>query len=141
MAECYGPPGGIIRLVARTHAGVPAATRRQRLSRRQARLVGLGGFVGAAALPVILWHKAFSIIASDFRLETEYLVTGWTGYTLIGLGLLFMLPVVVSIGRRPGSRFYPRSRNAYAAWGICLYLLGLILASQVAAVTRIHPVP
>jgi hypothetical protein len=127
--------------MARTHGRVPDAARRQELSRRQARLVGLGGFLGAAALPVILWHRAFSIIASDFRLETEYLVTGWTGYTLIGLGLVFMAPVVWSIGRRPESRLYPRSRNAYAAWGVCLYLLGIVLASQVAAVARIHPVP
>jgi hypothetical protein len=127
--------------MARMHGGVRTPAQRQRLSRRQAQLVGLGGFLGAAVLPVVLWHRAFSIIASDFRLETEYLVTGWTGYSLIGLGLLFMVPVVWSIGRRPDSRFYPRSRNAYAAWGICLYLLGLMLASQVAAVTRVHPVP
>jgi hypothetical protein len=129
------------RFMARLQGRVAAAPSRQRLSRRQARLVGLGGFLGAAALPVILWHRPFTIIASDFRLETEYLVTGWTGYGLIALGLLFMAPVVASIGRRPGSRFYPRSRNAYAAWGVCLYLLGIILASQVAAVARIHPVP
>jgi hypothetical protein len=109
--------------------------------RRQAQLVGLGGFLAAAALPVLLWHRAMGIIASDFRLESEYLVTGWTGYLLIGLGLLFFVPVVVSIGRSPASRLYPRSRKAYAAWGICLYLLGLALASQVAAVTRVHPVP
>jgi hypothetical protein len=104
-------------------------------------MVGLAGFVVAAALPLALWHRAMGIIASDFRLETAYLVTGWTGYTLIGLGLLFFVPVVVSIGRSPTSRLYPRSRKAYAAWGICLYLLGLALASQVAAVARVHPVP
>jgi hypothetical protein len=107
-------------------------------SRRKARLIGFVGFVAAAALPIVLWHRAISLIATDFRAEGEYLLTGWTGYTLIGLGLLFMLPVVLSIGRRPESRLYPRSRNAYAAWGICLYLLGLMLASQVAAV--MHPV-
>lgn len=107
--------------------------------RRNERIVGLIGFLGALALPVLLWHRAFAIIASDFRLETEYLITGWTGYSLIGLGLAFLVPVVWSIGRRPDSRFYPRSRNAYAAWGVCLYLLGIILASQVAAVARVHP--
>jgi hypothetical protein len=127
--------------MARTAGRASSAARRQQLSRRQARLVGLGGSLGAIALPVALWHRAFSIIASDFRLETEYLVTGWTGYSLIGAGLVFMVPVVLSIGRRPDARFYPRSRNAYAAWGICLYLLGLILASQVAAVARVHPAP
>jgi hypothetical protein len=119
------------------HGRVRNRARQQELSRRQAQLVGLGGFLCAAALPVILWHRALSIIASDFRLETEYLITGWTGYTLIGLGLLFMAPVVWSIGRRPGTRFYPRSRNSYAAWGVCLYLLGIILASQVATVARV----
>jgi hypothetical protein len=110
-------------------------------SRRQARLVGLAGFVAAAALPVALWHRALSVIASDFRLDTGYLVTGWTGYALIALGLLFMAPVVWSIGKRPGTRFYPRSRNAYAAWGVCLYLLGIVLASQVAAVAGVNAGP
>ena len=51
------------------------------------------------------------------------------------------MPVLVSIGRSPESRLYPRGRNAYAAWAISLYLLGLILASQVAAVTGLHPTP
>jgi hypothetical protein len=118
--------------MARMRGGTP--------SRKQAQLVGLVGFVAAAALPVVLWHRAFSLIAADFRLEAEYLVTGWTGYGLIGLGLLFMAPVVWSIGRRPDSRLYPRSRNAYAAWGVSLYLLGLMLASQVAAVAHIAAV-
>jgi hypothetical protein len=101
----------------------------------------MGGFLGALALPIVLWHRAIGIIATDFRLDVEYLVTGWTGYSLIGLGLLFLVPVVWSIGRNPASRLYPRGRNAYAAWGICLYLLGIALASQVAAVAHVHPVP
>ncbi len=103
--------------------------------------MGLAGFLAAAALPGVLWHSSISAIASDFRLELEYLVTGWTGYALIGLGLLFFLPVLVSIGHSPESRLYPRSRNAYAGWGVSLYLLGVILASQVAAVTGLHPTP
>ena len=76
-----------------------------------------------------------AMIAEDFRLEFDYLVTGWTAYALIVLGLLFFLPVVLSIGRRPDSRFYPRSRGAYAGWGISLYTLGILLATQVAAIT------
>lgn len=111
-------------------------SRKQRLSRRNARIVGAAGFAGAALLPVVLWHRAISIVASDFRLELDYLVTGWTGYGLIGLGLLFLVPVVVSIGRTPESRLYPRSRNAYVAWGLTLYLLGIMLASQVAQIAR-----
>ena len=108
---------------------------------RNAQLVGLAGFMAAATLPPLLWHRAIDAIASDFRLEADYLVTGWTGYGLIAAGLLFLVPVVLSIGRTPESRLYPRSRNAYAAWGITLYLLGIALASQVAAVTQVHPVP
>ena len=75
-----------------------------------------------------------AMIAEDFRLEAEYLVTGWTAYTLIGLGLLFFIPVVLSIGRRPDSRFYPRSRGAYVGWGVSLYTMGIMLATQVAVI-------
>ena len=119
---------------------VSQGARRHELSRRKARLVGAFGFLFAAALPPILWHRAVAAVASDFRFELEYL-SGWTGYVLIALGLLFFVPVVVSIGRLPTSRLYPRSRNAYVAWGISLYLLGIAIASQVAAVTAVHPMP
>ena len=108
------------------------------LSRRQAIAVGAAGFLVAALLPLLLWHRAIAAIATDFRLDLEYLVTGWTAYGLIALGLAFMIPVVISIGRKPGSLLYVRARKAYAAWGICLYILGLILAAQVAAVAGVH---
>ena len=114
---------------------------RQRITPRQSQLVGLIGFLCALALPIALWHEPMRIIASDFRLDAGYLLTGWTGYFLIALGLLFLIPVLLSIGRLPESRLYPRSRNAYLAWGVCLYLMGVALASQVAAVARVHPVP
>ena len=120
-----------------THIRASTRARKHHLSRRQSQLVGLGGFAAALLFPVVVWHRPIAIIASDFRIELEYLLTGWTGYSLIALGLLFMLPVIVSIGRAPTSRLYPRSRNAYAAWGICLYLLGLAQASQVAAVASV----
>jgi hypothetical protein len=67
----------------------------------------------------------------DFRLEPGYLVTGWSGYGLIALGLVLLLPVVVSVERHPDSRLYPRSRNAFLGWGTSLYLLGTALASIV----------
>ncbi|MEA2409949.1 MAG: hypothetical protein QOC77_510 [Thermoleophilaceae bacterium] len=104
-----------------------------RLDRRTARLVGLVGFLAAAALPPILWHRAIAAIAADFKMDIPYL-TGWIAYAMIAIGLLFFVPVLVSIGRRPGSRFYPRARNAYAGWGISCYLLGLALATQVAQI-------
>jgi hypothetical protein len=87
-------------------------------------------------MPVVLWHRPMAMIAEDFRLEAEYLVTGWTAYVLIGLGLLFFLPVVISIGRRPDSRLYPRSRGAYVGWGVSLYTLGIMLAAQVAVIAE-----
>jgi hypothetical protein len=119
----------------------PYRSRRHERARREARIVGAIGLLGAAALPVALWHRAISVVASDFHVELGYLVTGWTAWVLIGLGLALMLPVVVSIGRNPESRLYPRARNAYAGWGISLYLLGLMLASQVAQISRGLAVP
>ena len=92
-------------------------------------------------MPVILWHRAIAIIAAEFRFEFEYLVTGWTAYTLIVVGLLFFLPVVISIGRRPESRLYPRSRGAYLGWGVSLYTLGIMLARQVAVIAEGPPAP
>ena len=106
-----------------------------------ARIVGFACFAAAVALPVVLWHRAIELVAADFRLELGYLVTGWTGWAMIGMGLLFLVPVVATIGRGPGGRFYPRSRNAYLGWGMSLYLLGAALASQVAAVVTVASVP
>lgn len=104
------------------------------VSRRHARLLGWGGFILAAAGPAIVWREAIEAVATGFHWSFGYLVMGWTGYVLIAAGLLFMLPVVVSIGSRPDSRLYPRSRNAYAGWGISLYLLGCGIATQVAQI-------
>jgi hypothetical protein len=102
-------------------------------SRRQKQLLGLLGFACAAALPWALWHRAIAAIATDFRLEADYLLTGWLGYALIGLGLLCLAPVAWSAGRHPSSRLYPRLRNAYMGWGLSLYLMGFAVAAQVAA--------
>ena len=115
---------------------ISTRSEKQRLSRRNAQLVGAAGFAGAALLPIVLWHRASSIVASDFRFELDYLVTGWTAYGLMAIGLVFMIPVVLSIGRTPESRLYPRSRNAYVAWGLTLYLLGVMLATQVAQIAH-----
>jgi hypothetical protein len=98
--------------------------------------VGLVGFACAAALPVVLWHRAIAVVASDFRLEVDYLLTGWLGYGLIAGGLLLLLPVALSAGRHPGTRLYPRLRNAYMGWGVSLYILGFAVAAQVAASVR-----
>jgi hypothetical protein len=102
-------------------------------SRREKQIVGLVGLLCAAALPVVLWHRAIAVVATDFRLELDYLLTGWLGYGLIAGGLLLLVPVVWSAGRRPGTRLYPRGRNAYMGWGVSLYIMGFAVAAQVAA--------
>jgi hypothetical protein len=104
------------------------------ISRRTARTLGWSGLLGAALLPAIVWRRAIGAVATDFSWDLSYLVMGWTGYVLIAAGLLFMLPVVISIGLSPASRLYPRSRNAYMGWGITLYLLGCGVSTQVAQI-------
>jgi hypothetical protein len=103
------------------------------VSRLENQLLGLAGLMCAAALPWVLWHRAIAVMASDFRLDVDYLVTGWLGYALIAVGLLCLLPVAWSAGRSPNSRLYPRMRNAYFGWGLSLYLMGFGVAAQVAA--------
>jgi hypothetical protein len=75
-----------------------------------------------------------AMVIEEFRFDAEYFVAGWTAYGLIGIGLLFFVPVVLSIGRNPESRLYPRSRGAYVGWGVSLYTLGIMLAAQVAVI-------
>ena len=104
------------------------------MSHRTARLLGWGGLVAAIVLPAVVWRRAIDAVATDFQWNFNYLVMGWTGYFLIVAGILFMLPVVISIGHHPDSRLYPRARNAYAGWGITLYLLGCAIAAQVAQI-------
>jgi hypothetical protein len=89
-------------------------------------------FLCAAALPVALWHHAIAAVAEDFRFDLGYL-TGWSGFGLIAVGLVLMLPVACSARLSPGSRMYPRFRNVYMGWGVSLYAMGLALATQVAA--------
>ena len=96
--------------------------------------VAAAGYLAAGLLPVVLWHDLVADMATGFRLEPSYLVAGWTPWVLLAGGMLFLLPVAVSAGRGSDSRLYPRARNAYAGWGMTLYLLGFILALQVAEV-------
>ena len=101
--------------------------------RRQARWLGAAAFVVAALSPVFLFRHVVEMLAEQPRLELHYL-TGWTPWALLAAGLAFLLPVAYSAGMDPESRFFPRARGAYAGWGITLYLLGFLLAWQVAAV-------
>lgn len=107
---------------------------------RQARRIAWAGFVLAAALPAVAFAPLVADIASQWRLDLHYLVAEWSPWVLMGAGLIASAPVVWSIGRDPESRLYPRARNAYAGWGVTLYLLGLALGVQVAQIgTTVAP--
>jgi hypothetical protein len=90
--------------------------------------------VVAIALPVALWWPVIADIASVYRFQFKYFL-GWAPWALMVLGILFFIPVAWSEGRDPEGRFYPKARNAYMGWGVTLYLLGFLIAWQVA---RIH---
>jgi hypothetical protein len=113
-----------------------AGARQARLEarRRQARWVGAVGFLIALSLPVALFHDVIEILAAEPHWEELHYLSGWAPWVLLAAGLLFLLPVAWSAGLSPDSRWFPRSRGAYAGWGISLYLLGFLLAWQVAAV-------
>jgi hypothetical protein len=99
-----------------------------------ARAAAAAGFVAAAALPAVLWHRVIADIASQFRLEPAYLVTGWTCWTLMALGLACLVPPAVEVWRDPTHRFHRRGTGAWYGWGVTLYLLGFALATQVAQI-------
>ena len=78
----------------------------ERARRRRARRIGAVGFAVAVALPLTLWHRVIADIASEFRLDPRYLVTGWTPWVLMLLGLCCFIPVVLEDWRAlaPSSR-------------------------------------
>ena len=113
-----------------------AGARQARLerARRQSRCIGAIGFAGALSLPIVLFHDVVAILLRQPRWDELHYVSGWTPWALLAAGLLFLLPVAWSAGLNPESRWFPRSRGAYLGWGVSLYLLGFLLAWQVAAV-------
>jgi hypothetical protein len=92
-----------------------------------------------AALPFAVFHRTILDAASQFRLEFVYLMSGWTAWVLILLGVLCFIPVALSIGRDEYSRWFlkPAIRRAYEAWGVSLYVLGMLLAVQTAQVAKL----
>lgn len=103
-------------------------------ARRRAQLVGGLGFLGALALPVLLWHDVVLMIAGEFEVEWQYLVTGWTPWVLMALGILCFVRVWIVDRRSARSRFYVPGGAAWFGWGVTLYLLGFALATQVAQI-------
>jgi hypothetical protein len=91
-------------------------------------------FVAAAALPVLLWHRVVADIASQFRLEPAYLLSGWTCWLLMALGLACLVPPAIADWRHRDGRFHRPGTGAWYGWGVTLYLLGFALATQVAQI-------
>ena len=103
-------------------------------SPRQARIAGAVGFLIALALPLLLFGRVIAGIAGEYEPSLHYFLAEWTPWALMAIGLLFLLPVAWSAGRDPEWRWYPHGRNAYAGWGVTLYLLGFGLGTQVASI-------
>ncbi len=83
--------------------------------------------------PLVIWHRVLSDIVASFHWNFAYVVGELSPWLLLLLGVLCMVPVALSAGRHPESRLYPRARRTYIAWGTVVYLLGVVLAVQVAA--------
>ena len=74
----------------------------------------MAGLVAAAAIPVVLFWDLLGDVAATFEPSLTWLLTGASGFALMGAGLVIAIPVVLSIGRTPDHRLYPRSRGALA---------------------------
>jgi hypothetical protein len=85
-----------------------------------------------AAAPYAIFHDTVADVAADFSWGFAYLVSGWTPFFLMTVGVLWFVPVVLSMGRTGYSRLYlrPVTRNACEAWGLVSYVLGFLLAVQ-----------
>jgi hypothetical protein len=99
--------------------------------------IAIGTLTIAIVGPAFLWHGLVSDIATRFRWDLNYFVSEWTPWFLLASGILFLAPVAFSAGRTSEGRFNPRVRRAYFGWGVVLYLLGLLLATQVAQIAAL----
>jgi Mg/Co/Ni transporter MgtE len=119
----------------RRERALSARRARELAARRRARRVGAVGLLLAAVLPVVLFRRTVALVASEFQLDATYLVTGWTPWLLMALGLLCGLPALARLRPRH-DRFYRSSPAVWSAWGVTLYLLGFGLATQVAQIAE-----
>ena len=105
-------------------------------NRRGERVLGVVGLVAAGAVPAWMFRDLLAHLGSSFQPDVNWLFTGAIGFALMGVGLLASVPVVLSIGRTPDHRLYPRSRGSLAGWGVSLYLLGAMLVIQIGAIAH-----
>jgi hypothetical protein len=99
-------------------------------------VLGVVALVAAGAVPAWMFRDLLAHLGSSFQPDVNWLFTGAIGFALMGVGLLASLPVVLSIGRTPDHRLYPRSRGSLAGWGVSLYLLGAMLVVQIGAIAH-----
>jgi hypothetical protein len=111
-----------------------ARLQREQAAQRRAWRTGAVGFAGALALPIVLWHGVVAAIASEFHLDVRYLVTGWSPWVLMAMGLLCLAVAGFIDWRERERRFYGPGSAAWVGWGVSLYLLGFALATQVAQI-------
>jgi phage shock protein PspC (stress-responsive transcriptional regulator) len=111
-----------------------ARGRHEQEARRRARRTGAVGFVGALALPIVLWHGVIAGIASEFHADPRYLIAGWAPWALMAGGLLCLVVAAIVDWRERSRRFYSAGSRAWVGWGLSLYILGFALATQVAQI-------
>jgi hypothetical protein len=103
----------------------------------RSRLAALLALAILSAAPFVVFQHTVSDAATNFRVDFNYLVSGWAPWLLIVVGVLCFVPVVVSMGRSAFSRWSlpPGIQHAYETWGAILYLLGVLLLTQTSQVS------
>jgi hypothetical protein len=101
-----------------------------RTSRLSASAPALGVLLVLTVAPLALWHRVLRDVLASFHWDVRYAVTELGPWLLLLAGVVFLVPVALSAGLTPESRFYPRGRRAYFVWGVVLYMLGSVLAVE-----------
>lgn len=96
--------------------------------------LAFAGLVALLAVPVAIWYQVLVDVLASFHWSFYYFATELSPWLLMIVAVAFLVPVAASAGRTPRSRLYPRARRVYIAWGTVLYLLGCILAVEVAEI-------
>jgi hypothetical protein len=96
--------------------------------------MAFAGLAGLLGFPVAVWHQQLGDVLGSFHWNFTYFVSELSPWLLMLAAVAFLVPVAVSAGRTPQSRLYPQARRAYIAWGTVLYLLGCILAVELAEI-------
>ena len=86
----------------------------QARARRRARIVGVGGVLLAAVMPVVMWHEVLSMALVEFRPTPRYVMTGLLPWVLMGTGLACAVPVAWHDLRDRHRRFHSGGTAAWA---------------------------